>query len=114
MATPRNFIHAGRGSISAKPVSCFDRRVETTSFVLAIKVRAQPPPSEMTNGLVRFMTDLAGQRPNRISGGHLNPRVHRELNGGEGGIRTAQAQQPKSFIERAFVLLRVTWNEEQD
>jgi len=28
--------------------------------------------------------------------------------GGEGGIRTSQAQQPKSFIERAFELLRMT------
>ena len=36
-----------------------------------------------------------------------------EKNGGEGGIRTSQAKQPKSFMERAFVLLRVTWNREQ-
>ena len=34
--------------------------------------------------------------------------AHRAKDGGEGGIRISQAQQPKSFIERAFELLRGT------
>ena len=74
--------------------------------------------SEMTNGLLCFMTDLAGQRPNRMSG-LTNPRVHRGLNGGAGGIRTALAlttqpvRQPCFYVVTSELEQEIICNESQ-
>jgi len=54
---------------------------------------------------------LSASRPHQSAAALWPPSIlpkRRALHGGEGGIRTSQAQQHDSLVERVFVLLRVS------
>jgi hypothetical protein len=71
----------------------------------AEREHAVPVLKRLTANVVWWLTPRLPRQPGNLASGFSSSE---EKSGGEGGIRTSQAQQPKSLIERAFELLRGT------